>query len=346
MKIINRIFRFKNNIAFDHRILFPVLILSIIGLIALKSTSIDALGEHSVFYKQLIWILIGGLIFILIQFMRNQIIYEFSYIFYLILLLLLVLTLFMPKVNGSSRWIFLGVFQLQPSEFGKIILIIALSRFISDYKDSISNHHLIISCGFISLFPLFLICIQPDFGTAIVYAFVAFPMFYWGGIKPFYIFSIIAPLISIVSAFNLTIFSIWMILLILIIYLNQPKLLSGSINFLINISFGIVSPFIWNNLLYEHQRNRISTLINPMGDPQGAGYQVIQSITAIGSGGLWGKGLGEGTQTQLRYLPVRDTDFIISVIGEEMGLFGIFIISEIPTDGINAKIGSSKPKSE
>ena len=81
-----------------------------------------------------------------------------------------------------------------------------------------------------------------------------------------------------------------------------------------------------NNLLYEHQRNRISTLINPMGDPHGAGYQVIQSITAIGSGGLWGKGLGEGTQTQLRYLPVRDTDFIISVIGEEMGLFGIFII--------------------
>ena len=205
-------------------------------------------------------------------------------------------------------------------------LVIALAKFIADNQGKLNDRIVLFFGMFFVAIPVLMVFKQPDFGTAIVYAFVAFTMFYWGGIKPFYIFSIIAPLISIVSAFNLTIFSIWMIFLILIIYLNQPKLLSGSINFLINISFGIVSPLIWNNLLYEHQRNRISTLINPMGDPQGAGYQVIQSITAIGSGGLWGKGLGEGTQTQLRYLPVRDTDFIISVIGEEMGLFGIFII--------------------
>ena len=84
--------------------------------------------------------------------------------------------------------------------------------------------------------------------------------------------------------------------------------------------------FIWNNILYGHQRERIQTFLSPMQDPQGTGYQVIQSITAIGSGGIWGKGLGQGTQTQLRFLPVRDTDFIISVIGEEWGLFGITII--------------------
>ena len=75
-----------------------------------------------------------------------------------------------------------------------------------------------------------------------------------------------------------------------------------------------------------HQKERILTLLNPLRDPQGAGYQVIQSITAIGSGGIWGKGLGQGTQTQLRFLPVRDTDFIISVIGEEIGIFGITVI--------------------
>ena len=139
MKIFNRIFRFKNNIAFDYKILIPVIILSVIGLIALKSTSIDTLGEHSVFYKQFIWIFVGMLIFILIQFMRNQLIYEFSYILYLVLISLLIITLFMPQINGSTRWIFLGSFQLQPSELGKIIFIIALSRFISDYKDTISN---------------------------------------------------------------------------------------------------------------------------------------------------------------------------------------------------------------
>ena len=78
--------------------------------------------------------------------------------------------------------------------------------------------------------------------------------------------------------------------------------------------------------MYAHQKERILTLLNPARDPHGAGYQVLQSIIAIGSGGLWGKGAGDGTQTQLRYLPVRDTDFIVSVIGEEMGLLGISII--------------------
>ena len=117
-----------------------------------------------------------------------------------------------------------------------------------------------------------------------------------------------------------------MIILVIIIYFNQPKVLQGAINFILNISFGVVAPFIWNNILYGHQRERIQTFLSPMQDPQGTGYQVIQSITAIGSGGIWGKGLGQGTQTQLRFLPVRDTDFLISVIGEEIGLFGITII--------------------
>ena len=112
----------------------------------------------------------------------------------------------------------------------------------------------------------------------------------------------------------------------LVIYFNQPKIIIGTFQFMVNIGCGVLSPLIWNNILYHHQKERILTLLNPLRDPHGTGYQVIQSIIAIGSGGIWGKGIGEGTQTQLRYLPVRDTDFIISVIGEELGLFGITII--------------------
>ena len=176
------------------------------------------------------------------------------------------------------------------------------------------------------LIPSLLIFKQPDFGTAIVYTFISIPMLYWGGVKPYHLFFFLAPFISIISAFNLTVFSIWMITLVIIIYFNQQKVIQGSIYFILNISFGVLAPFIWDNFLYSHQRERIQTLLSPMHDPQGAGYQVLQSITAIGSGGIWGKGLGQGTQTQLRFLPVRDTDFIISVIGEEIGLFGIIII--------------------
>ena len=151
-------------------------------------------------------------------------------------------------------------------------------------------------------------------------------MLYWSGIRSFYLFAVLAPAISIISAFNIILFSLWMGILVLVIYFSQPRMVNGVVQFLVNIGFGVLSPFIWNNFLYPHQKERILTLLNPMRDPQGAGYQVIQSIIAIGSGGMWGKGMGEGTQTQLRYLPVRDTDFIISVIAEEWGLFGITII--------------------
>ena len=85
-------------------------------------------------------------------------------------------------------------------------------------------------------------------------------------------------------------------------------------------------PYIWNNFLEPHQQDRIRTFLNPMSDPLGSGYQVIQSMISIGSGGFWGKGLGNGTQTHLKFLPVRDSDFIISVMAEEMGFKVIFLI--------------------
>ena len=229
----------------------------------------------------------------------------------------------MPSVGGSHRWISIWSFSLQPSELGKIILVFILAKVLSDNRVNLSQIKLLIISILLAIIPCLMIFKQPDFGTAIVYGFIVIPMLYWSGIKIFYLFIIISPFITIVSAFNIIFFSIWMFLLILLIYINQPKVINGVILFMYNTLFGFFSPYVWNNILYPHQRGRIVTLLNPMSDPHGAGYQVIQSIIAIGSGGMWGKGIGEGTQTQLRYLPVRDTDFIISVIAEEWGLFGI-----------------------
>jgi rod shape determining protein RodA len=209
---------------------------------------------------------------------------------------------------------------------GKLLLVFVISRILSEQKVKVDEIKLLSLVLIIALVPALIVFNQPDFGTAIVYISISIPMLYWSGIRSFYLFSIVAPFISIVSAFNIVIFSFWMGLLVLVIYFSQPKISYGVFQFIINVGFGILSPFIWNNFLYSHQKERILTLLNPASDPHGSGYQVIQSIIAIGSGGLWGKGIGEGTQTQLRYLPVRDTDFIISVIGEEMGLFGIFAI--------------------
>jgi len=323
---INKFYVKSINLNFSWRILIPAIVIIIVSCFTLKYTNLDSSLFSSNFIRQLVWILFGVIIFMALQWFRLQFLHEYAYHFYFGLILMIFATFFMPIIGGSRRWIVLGNMSIQPSEIGKILIVFTLARFISDYHGKINEIKILFISLILVIIPSIIIFQQPDFGTAIVYAFIVLPILYYGGMSSFYLFSMIAPFISIVSAFDLTIFSLWMIIFVIIIYLNRPKVFHGSINFLINIICGTLSPFIWNNILYDHQRNRILTLLNPMRDPQGAGYQVIQSMTAIGSGGFWGKGLGSGTQTQLRFLPVCDTDFIISVIGEEMGLFGIFII--------------------
>tara|TARA_B100001245_G_scaffold148566_1_gene111093 strand:+ start:61 stop:705 length:645 start_codon:yes stop_codon:yes gene_type:complete len=128
-----------------------------------------------------------------------------------------------------------------------------------------------------------------------------------------------------VTAFHTTAFTMWAFILGVVIITARPKLVLSLFLFFGNIFLGLLSPYAWNSLTL-YQQNRILTFINPEKDPLGAAYQIIQSKTAIGSGGLLGKGWGEGTQTHLKFLPVQDSDFILSVIGEEMGFVMISTI--------------------
>tara|TARA_Y100000758_G_scaffold271534_1_gene214037 strand:- start:143 stop:787 length:645 start_codon:yes stop_codon:yes gene_type:complete len=128
-----------------------------------------------------------------------------------------------------------------------------------------------------------------------------------------------------VTAFHTTAFTLWALVLGVVILAERPKLMLSLFLFFGNIFLGLLSPYVWNSLTL-YQQNRILTFINPEKDPLGAAYQIIQSKTAIGSGGLLGKGWGEGTQTHLKFLPVQDSDFILSVIGEEMGFMMISTI--------------------
>ena len=324
--LINKLIQDPDQMIVRWWIFFPVIALMTISFITLKHTSIDMLLFSSTFIKQLIWFGIGCVVFLLSQWLRIQFFQEYAYHLYAILLILIGITYFMPAIGGSHRWVSLGYISFQPSEIGKIFLVFVIARVLSEQENKMNEVKLLLLILLMVVVPSQMVFKQPDFGTAIVYGFIALPMLYWSGIRSFYLFLVIAPVISIISAFNLIIFSLWMGILVLVIYFNQPKIIIGTFQFMVNIGCGVLSPLIWNNILYHHQKERILTLLNPLRDPQGTGYQVIQSIIAIGSGGMWGKGIGEGTQTQLRYLPVRDTDFIISVIGEELGLFGITII--------------------
>ena len=327
MKLLNRIFRIDNTFNYNFRIILPIIGLCCIGLIALKSASVDTLGEHSVFYKQFVWILIGFLIFTTIQVVRIQLLYEFAYILYMILLFFLFITLFMPETNGSSRWISISGFQFQPSEFGKIIFILAISRFITDYRDSFSSHLLIISCAILTVFPVGLMLLQPDYGTSMVYILPVIPMLYWGNINTKKMALYFFPLISMFAVLNLVVFYIWMFVLTIVLILISKKKINVVINLVINSSFGLIAPVLWKYGLKPYHKDRIWNLLYPDSDPLGTGYQILQSKVAIGSGGIFGKGLGEGTQSYLRFLPIKDSDFILSVISEEMGFFCIMIIT-------------------
>ena len=324
--LLNKIIQVPDKIVFRWGMLFPVIVLMCISFITLKYTSVNSSFFSSTFTKQIVWFGMGSVVFILAQWIRIQYFQEYAYHLYGLLIILIGITYFMPVIGGSQRWIILGPVSFQPSEIGKLLLVFVIARVLADQKGNMNEIKLLLFILIMAIIPALMVFKQPDFGTAIVYGFIAIPMLYWSGIRSFYLFSVIAPFVSIISAFNIYIFSIWMGILVLVIYFNQPKITIGVSQFMVNIGCGIMSPFIWNNILYAHQKERILTLLNPTRDPHGAGYQVIQSIIAIGSGGIWGKGVGEGTQTQLRYLPVRDTDFIVSVIGEEMGLLGITVI--------------------
>ena len=326
--MLNKYFFYNKNIEIKWMIIFPVLLLLSISLITLYSTKSSISLIESNFFKQCVFVLFGFIIFYVLQYVRNVFFYEMAYVFYFILLTLLIITLFMPSKFGASRWIFIGPIRFQPSEFGKIIIVFTLSKFLADYKNNINDWKLIPLTLLISSFPAILIFKQPDLGTSIIFPAVTFPMLLWAGVRPFHLFVVISPLLSIIAAFNLKLFYLWMFVLILVIFLSQPNVKDGIIIFVINLFFGTLSSFLWNNL-YAHQRNRILTFLDPTNDPLGAGYQIIQSITAIGSGGFLGKGFGQGSQTHLRFLPVRDSDFIISVIGEEFGFILIFAVFAI-----------------
>ena len=327
MELISRIFNINNSLRLNARLVLPVLLLCFIGLIALKSTSVDTLGVHSIFYKQLIWIFIGILSFTLFQFLRLQILYEFSYVIYLVLVLMLIATHFMPEINNASRWLVFGSITFQPSELGKMFMVITLSRFLSDYKETFSDHQIIIFSLIIVFIPASLIALQPDYGTSVIYILLLIPMLYWCGVKTKKLLIWIFPFITILAAFNLLTFSIWMIFIVFSFLLMKFKINQIIFNFSLNSLFGLFTPYIWNNMLHTYHKKRILSLFFPQeGDALGIGYQLFQSKVAIGSGGLLGKGLGEGTQSFLRFLPIKDSDFILSVISEEMGFFAILLI--------------------
>jgi rod shape determining protein RodA len=305
-----------------------VLALSAIGLLALYTTSLD---QSLPFFKQavgrqLIWIFIGIILSIIITFINSKVLFQSVYIIYAVGIVLLLLPFLLPGTsNGSNRWISIGIFNLQPSEIMKLFFILAVARYLSNPNIQLHKFKAVLVPLILCLIPLLIVLNQPDLGTSLIYFFVLFPLLYWSGVRMFYIFVLVAPFISIIASFNFYTFFIWVVALIAILYFVREKMWVSVVLCVLNISLGFFSSSLWNHL-EPYQQKRILTFFNPELDPRGAGYQVLQSQTAIGSGGIFGRGFGQGTQTHLKFLPEQHTDFVFSVLGEEYGFIGVFFV--------------------
>ena len=321
------IFKIANINDAPWKILFSSLFLSFIGLIALNSISYqNTTFIQNPFYKQLFFLFIALFSFTFSFITPKYIIHKYAYIIFGLGIFIVILPFFGSPHAGTYRWLDIGLpFNFQPSEFSKIFTVIALARYLSDNNLKIRKFSSIVIPIIIALFPALIVLNQPDLGTSLVMLSIIFPMLYWAGARPFYLFLLVAPVLSILSAFNVILFSIWAFIMAVVIFYARTKIIAGVSYFFGNIFFGLFARPIWE-MLNPYQQNRVLTFIYPEKDPLGAAYQIIQSKTAIGSGGFFGKGWGQGTQTHLKFLPVQESDFILSVIGEELGFILIAII--------------------
>lgn len=308
-------------------ILIPVIFLLFLGLLSLYSIAMLQIeSPPNAFTKQSFFLIPSFIMLFVMTILSKRLIHKYIYFFYILSIFAVLLPFIGDKVAGTYRWINFGLpFDLQPSEIAKWIIVLTLARYLSDHNLQMNHFNSNILPIIIALIPTLVVLNQPDLGTAFVMMAPILPMLYWVGARPFHLFLIIAPLLSIFSAFNVAVFSIWAFSLAIIIYISKPKLIHSIGIYFSNIFLGLIFPLVWNSLR-PYQQNRVLTFINPEIDPLGAGYHIIQSKTALGSGGLIGKGWGEGTQTHLKFLPVQESDFIVSAIGEELGFVALFFM--------------------
>ena len=316
-------------------VIFTWLGLTTIGLIAIYSATQGPVSQflesniQNNFFKQLIFVGASLIVIIGIQFISPRTFQEGSYIFYLIGLLLLIFTYFFgPEINGARNWIRIGPFSFQSSEIMKIATILATANYLTSRRDiSAENIRSALVAVLIILLPVGLIILQNDFGTALVFIGLIPVMLFWSGL-PYGIslFMVSPAIIGYMTILNVY----WGVLAALvctglIFFIQRRKWLTIS-SLITGILLVIGIQFAFTEILQPHQVARINVFANPDLDPRGAGWNVYQAKIAIGSGGFAGKGFLEGTQTQLRFLPVQWTDFVYCVIGEEFGFVGTSIV--------------------
>ncbi|HIA12188.1 MAG TPA: rod shape-determining protein RodA [Flavobacteriales bacterium] len=306
--------------------------------------------------KQLIWILTAIILAIAVLATDRQFFVAFGFPIYILMMLILVAVLIFGKeIGGSKSWFAFGAFSFQPAEFAKFATCMAIAKYLSLLNIKISDLKTKLVCVALIALPMGLILLQGDAGSALVYLSFIFLMYREGLSGNFLLAGFFAIILFIVTLIlqdtfiNLpfgmvvsgksVLVSVLALIgsLILIPFVKNRSNRGGAallrdvsvvivITLLMSITFIYSVDYVFDEVLSEHQRSRINELLAIKTDPKGTGYNVNQSKIAIGSGGMFGKGYLQGTQTKFDFVPEQSTDFIFCTVGEEWGFLGSFVV--------------------
>ena len=328
--------RSTNKISYDKILICIYSALLFIGYFSIYSSSFSGtetkiLTVSTISGKQLIFIIVSLITGLLILLTDVKFIIRSSYFLYALSIISLILVLIFGKeVGGAKAWFSMGGFGFQPSEFVKLTTILSISKYIHDneiYLDSLKN---IIKISLFIMIPAFLILLQPDAGSTLVFLGLVI-MIFREGFQNRYVFSIVITslfsILTILIGVSKTIIFLIFCTVIFFVFLKKySKRLMLSFIFFITCSI-IISGinFAYENILQPHQKERIDIIIGKEKNKLGSGYNLNQSLIAIGSGGITGKGFLKGTQNKGNFVPEQNTDFIFCTIGEEFGFIGSLI---------------------
>lgn len=310
----------------------PVILALAFGLAIFGVAMIYSAGELDVpssvtgiWRKQAIWLAISLVAFALVTRVSVRWLEWIAPAAYAVAILGLLLVLVVGSGAGPRSWIRFGAIGFQPSEFAKLATILMLARLVTARERPLDSLWDIWPYLTVVLLPVALIIAEPDLGTASVFLAILIAALYWSGLSVAKLILFVSPLVSLALAFSTPLWGVWFLLVVGFLYWNRAYLTETLAVILANVAMGVLVLPAWRSLP-SYQKTRILAFISPEADPQGAGWHLIQSQVAIGSGGWFGKGFTLGTQKRLAFLPEQHTDFIVAVLGEELGFIGVCLV--------------------
>lgn len=238
---------------------------------------------------------------------------------------LLIAVLFLGTGPSARSWLELGPLRLQPAEPAKLATVLMLARLLSGNEAPGERLIELWKPVVVVLVPLALVLQQPDLGSALIFGVLLVAALYWSGVPLGTLLMLLSPGVSLMLGFSAVVWGAWFLLMIGFLFWYRPFVSEGIAVLGANVAGGALTLPIWQHLA-PYQQNRLLVFLDPGIDPRGAGWHLLQSKVAIGSGGLTGQGFGAGPQKRLAFLPEQHTDFIFSVVGEELGFLGAFLL--------------------